>query len=284
LRRHRGANGEEKTSCIHVLYAANSTEENIYGKVHWDQTTGADSNQFYRWDLTAEPELVDGPPQRPLPTEEQVDIASLQEGSAYAGAYEGVELTCDSQRNISNDEGKYAADTAELAETIIRVKGSGGKFRVTPKRRLVLVRVPRGEDWETLFVTRLARPLSFSAPAADPGRLEDARTWGRTAEPGAIYPFPGIPVVDRTLRFKRKAGGVVSRKVRGGEVFVRCGESAQVPGKGADATRLINALKHLHKTGNLVTRLEINEAGHILYRQAGQLLFISALGEGLEFP
>ena len=34
LRRHRGASGEEKTSCIHVLYAADSSEDNIYGKLN----------------------------------------------------------------------------------------------------------------------------------------------------------------------------------------------------------------------------------------------------------
>src|SRR5207253_4921211 len=39
LRRHRGPSGEEKTSCIHVLYATNSSEENIYGKFDWNETT-----------------------------------------------------------------------------------------------------------------------------------------------------------------------------------------------------------------------------------------------------
>src|SRR5262249_7643609 len=38
LRRHRGPDGEEKTSCVHVLYAAGSSEESIYGKVDWDET------------------------------------------------------------------------------------------------------------------------------------------------------------------------------------------------------------------------------------------------------
>ena len=32
LRRHRGPGGEEKTSCIHVLYAADSSEEKIYAQ------------------------------------------------------------------------------------------------------------------------------------------------------------------------------------------------------------------------------------------------------------
>ena len=57
--------------------------------------------------------------------------------------------------------GQYAVDTAEVAEAVLKIKGSGGKFRVTPKRRFVLVRVPSDEEWETLYVTQLAKPLRF---------------------------------------------------------------------------------------------------------------------------
>ena len=72
LRRHRGPSGEEKTSCIHVLYAADSVEENIYSKVDWYEATGVDSNKFYLWDLGTEPRSQDGPPRMPLPTLEQI--------------------------------------------------------------------------------------------------------------------------------------------------------------------------------------------------------------------
>ena len=67
LRRHRGPSGEEKTSCIHVLYAADSSEESIYAKLDWDETTGVDRNKFYLWDLDNEPRSQDGPPRTPLP-------------------------------------------------------------------------------------------------------------------------------------------------------------------------------------------------------------------------
>src|SRR5271157_2698123 len=164
LRRHRGPTGEEKTSCIHVLYAADSSEETIYSKVDWNEITGVDHNRFYRWDLESEPRIQDGPPRTPLPTEMQIDPDSLEPGSRYPGQYEGVELSCDSQRNVSNAEGQYAVSTADLAEAVLKIKGSGGKFRVTPKRRFVLVRVPLDEEWETLYVTKLAEPLRFEIP------------------------------------------------------------------------------------------------------------------------
>jgi superfamily II DNA or RNA helicase len=284
LRRHRGPGGEEKTSCIHVLYAANSAEENIYGKLDWDETTGLDRNKFYLWDLGSEPRIQDGPPRTPLPTEMQIDADSLETGAKYPGRYEGEELSCDSQRNITNVEGQYAVETADLAEAIEKVKGSSGKFRVTPKRNFVLVRVPADEEWETLYVTQLAEPLRFNAPTGKGGSAEDAVNWANGARIGDPYPFAGIPLIDFKLRFKQKSGGVISKKVRGGEVFARRGNNAVDVGKGADADRVVAAVKELQKVGKKINRIEINDARHVLYREGGQLLFICALRESLEFP
>lgn len=284
LRRHRGPNGEEKTSCIHVLYAADSVEENIYTKLDWYEATGVDSNKFYLWDLEMEPERREGPPRTPLPTDEQIASDTLEPGSRYPGQYEGVELTCDSQRNITNADGKYAMDTAEIAEAILKVKGSGGKFRITPKRHYVLVRVPSDEEWETLYVTQVARALRFDVPTRMPSWNEEAVKWGSRARIGDPYPFTGIPVVEDGLRFKQKSGGVISKKVRGGEVFARFGNKAEDPARGAEAERLVAAIKELQKAGKKVNRIAINEPKHVVYREAGQLFFVCALHADLEFP
>jgi hypothetical protein len=109
-------------------------------------------------------------------------------------------------------------------------------------------------------------------------------TWARTAELGSLYPFGSLPIVDDGLRFKQKFGGVISKKVRGGEVFARRGGTAENPRTAADAARLVEAIKTLQKSGNGASRLEINEARHVLHRRTGQLFFICALDEGLEFP
>jgi superfamily II DNA or RNA helicase len=284
LRRHRGPSGEEKTSCIHVLYAANSSEENIYSKVDWYEATGVDSNKFYLWDLETEPESQDRPPRMPLPTEGQIVSDALEAGSIYPGQYEGTELSCDSQRNVINAAGHYALDTSELAEAVLKIKGSAGKFRVTPKRQFVLVRIPSGEEWETLYVTQLTKPLRFDFPELKAVTREEAMKWASGARPGDFYPFAGLPLIDGGLHFKKKLGGVISKKVPGGEVFARIGEKADDAGKGADAGRLLAAINELLKAGKRVGRIEINEALHVLYREGGQLLFIAALQEGLEFP
>ena len=132
-----------------------------------------------------------------------------------------AELSCDSQRNVTNADGQYAVDTADLAEAILKIKGSAGKFRVTPKRHFVLVRIPSDEEWETLYVTQLTKPLRFDVPARKAGSSEEAVKWASGARTGDLYPFSGIPLIDDGLRFKQKSGGVISKRVRGGEVFAR---------------------------------------------------------------
>ena len=165
-----------------------------------------------------------------------------------------MELSCDSQRNISNVDGQYAVETADVAEAILKIKGSGGKFRVTPKRHFVLVRVPSDEEWETLFVTQLAKPLRFDVPTRKTGSSEEAVKWTSTARTGDRYPFAGIPVTEEGLRYKQKSGGVISKQVPGGEVFARSGDKAQEARVGADAVRLVAAIRDLQKVGKKVNQ------------------------------
>jgi superfamily II DNA or RNA helicase len=284
LRRHRGASGEEKTSCIHVLYARESSEEQIYAKVDWDATTGVDRNLYFLWDPEGEPSEQDGPPRSPKPTDDQVDSDSLEPGCVYPGQYEGIELSCDSQNNIRNASDQYAKDTRDLAEAILKIKGSAGKFKVTPRRSYVLVRVPGQDDWETRFVTQLNSPLQFGSDDQSADADADTTTWHESAETGAPYPFSDLPIVENDLRFKRKGGGVISKKVRGGELFARLTNRAEDPVKGADAARVIAAVQDLQNRGKRVSKLEVNEAGHVMFREAGRLFFVCALEKGLEFP
>ena len=284
LRRHLGPDGEEKTSCVHVLYASDSTEERIYGKLDWDEITGVDRNQFYVWDLEHEPQRQDGPPLTPEPTEMQVDAGALERGSRYFGRYEGAEFSCDSQGNITNSTGQYALDSAELANTVLATKRNAGKFCVTPKRRYVLVRVPAGDVWETRYVTKLSKPLRFTAPLSQVRSRDEAVEWGIEATTGGPYPFPNLRISEHGLRFKQKSGGVISKRVPGGEAFARVGDKADDPRKGADAARLLASLKKLHQSGRRVSRIDVNEAGHVTYRESGQPFFVCVVEEGLEFP
>jgi superfamily II DNA or RNA helicase len=285
LRRHRGPGGEEKTSSIHILYAADTADESIYEKLDWDRTTGVERNLYFAWDLATDPVSHEGPPRFALPGETEVDTTALAEGDEYLGRYEGAEYTSDSRGNIADGEGRYATATAELVAAIQRVKGSAGRFRVTPRKQYVLVRVPRGNEWTTLYVTQLREPLRFDTPTApSEGATLDPAGWVQQASPGQPYPFSDVPITTEGLKFKRTRGGVLARKMPGREVYALTSGRASDPAKGADAESLLATVKDLVQKGVPVSQLEVNELRHVLYRQGGQLFFVCALHSGLEFP
>ncbi len=148
----------------------------------------------------------------------------------------------------------------------------------------MLVRVPAGDEWETRFVMRLEEPLRFGA-AADRSKSEiTPADWARDASPGDPYPFVELPIIEDALRFKRKSGGVISKKVRGGEMYARGRERASDKEKGADAEHLVALVQDLHNRGHAINKIEINNVNHAVFREAGKLFFVCALKQGLEFP
>ena len=66
--------------------------------------------------------------------------------------------------------------------------------------------------------------------------------------------------------------------------FARAGARASDPQMGADAERLLGAIKAVQAAGRKIGRFDVNEALHAYYREAGQLYFLCALQKGLEFP
>jgi hypothetical protein len=47
---------------------------------------------------------------------------------------------------------------------------------------------------------------------------------------------------------------------------------------------LINAIRDLQAKGKNISRIEINEKQHVLFREGGKIHFIYGLNKGLEFP
>jgi len=285
LRKHRSASGEEKTSCIHVLYAHDTVDNAIYGKEDWSRFTGIDRNIYYVWTPGEEPVLQDGPPRTPLATELEINPDELQPGCLYRGQYEGVELSCDTRGNIRGLDDRYVLNVGNLAEKVIALKGNAGRFKVTPQRRYVLVCLPQDEEWIFRYVTTLDDPLEFETaePVAeiDLAYLDE---WVANTAPGVPYPFSGNFEKVEDVNFSRKRNGVISKKIPGGEVFARVGGNAHDTAKGDDASKLMDAIRQVMGKGKIISRLEVNEKGHVLFREGGRLLFLYALRQGLEFP
>ncbi len=285
LRKHRRASGEEKTSCIHVLYAHKTVDDAIYGKVSWDTITGIDRNSYYYWNPGSDPVPQEGPPRIPPPKDRSIEPETVSPGCIYQGDYEGDEYTCDMKGNISNISGKYALNPGEIPNLVKQIKGSYGKFKVTSFRKYVLVRLPQGEDWITRYVTTLTESFTFPTAIEQAAvAAEDVEQWINNARPGDRYPFQQIQAVFKDLKFKQTRGGVISKKIFGGEMYARVGSAATDPVMGNDAQRLVECIKNLNREGKAVSKLEMNSFNHVLYRESGMLHFICALQKGLEFP
>jgi hypothetical protein len=203
----------------------------------------------------------------------------------YPGAYEGPELSCDTRGNVRDGQGRFASNPGSLPELVRAVKGSAGRFRITPKNQFVLVRVADIDEWTTRFVARLVEPLRFdTSNSSEPVDGEAIDDWVKTAAAGDQYPFTSVTTTMDGLRFKRKSGGVISKRLPGGEVFARVGERATDVACGEDAVRLIAAVRALQARGEEVSHLEINAQKHVVHRADGRLYFVCALNKGLEFP
>lgn len=285
LRKHRSSSGEEKTSCIHVLYAANTVDDAIYGREDWERFTGVDRNYYYLWPEEQNPIPQEGPPRLPLPDDSTIDLKDLTVGGIYPGQYEGEEFSVDTRGNITDASEQHVVNASPLAPLILKVKGCAGRFRVTPRKRYVLVYLPEGVAWVVKFVAQLEVPFQFELAANSNDVSEEVvQQWLATAHPGDLYPFAGhFEKVDE-FGFSQRRGGLITKKIRGGELYARGAGDAENSVKGDNAQTLLSVLKRMHREGHNLSKLEVNYVGHVLFREKGRLMFLTSIPEGIEFP
>ena len=288
MRVYKSESGKEKTSLIHILYARNTVDEEIYGKYNWEKLTGLKRNLYYYWDVDKEPIEIEGPPKLPPISELDVNESILKPGVEYPGEYEGIDFTCDSSLNIKDMNGNYIAGYSKLAEAIFKIKGSAGRFKITPRKHFVLVQKKIHDDWVVFYVEKLSEiPMArknsknIVSVSVDKAKVGE---WLQTASPGIKYPFQDVPLTQVNWNFSFKRNGVIVKKIKNGEVYARVGDKAQDKNKGYEAEKLIKIIKELKNKGENVTRLELNELNHVLYIKNGEQYFIMALCHGLEFP
>lgn len=293
MRRYRGEKGLVEKA-IHILYIADTKDENTYQKVDWGEATGEQRNQYFVWDLNQTPQKQEGPPRQPKLRDDEIDGAELLPGDIYEGAYEGDEFSCDTRGNITDASGLFAQNAGDLAQQIQAVKGSAGRFRITTRRHYVLIRHRElleedsdsfaddesGEElevepiWVTRFVTQLDEPLHFGATESAQADTESLQKWLSNVQPGDPYPFASIPLEKSNLKFRQTRGGVIEKRLRDKSVWAG----------GEDALAALQAIRKLYGRGARVSELLLNEKGHLLYRENGKLHFICALKEGFVFP
>jgi superfamily II DNA or RNA helicase len=268
LRKYRDRSGEQKSSRVCVLYIRDTVDEAIYGKEDWDRLIGVDRNRYFAWDPPADPIEQLGPPRAAVPSEAEIDLDGLSPGDVYPGRYEGVEFSAGSLGNVTDTTGRVARNPQGVSDLVARLKGQPGRFKVTQRRRAILVLVLDGNDgWRTLYGGTLKEPFQF-------GRFNDriGEVDVSSLAPGDPYAGPIEPAVQ--FRFRQRGGGVIARRVRGGEVFAR----------GRQAEQLISTLREISRTHRPISRILVNELGHALWLEEGAPRFIAALEGQLEFP
>ena len=257
LRRHRGSGGEEKVSRVAVLYMHDTVDEAIYERQDWDKLVGLDRNTYFAWEPPTDPLRLDAPPRAAIPAEADIDTDALEPGDEWPGRYDGEEFSSDALGNVTSPDGRIANNPQDIPERVRDMKGTAGRFKVTPQRSAVLVTV-QGEDrqWTTRFVGHLDEPFDFSAPPKQPRLHLD------TLNPGDRYDGPLEPVTE--LRFRKLRSGVVSRSRRGGEDFA----------SGDLAEKLVAVLRELNSTRSQISKFFVNELGHAFWREKGSAYFI----------
>lgn len=285
LRKHRTSTGEEKTSCIHILYAHNTTDDAIYSKVDWDKITGIDCNNYFLGDPGNAPQPQDGPPKKPLPEDINVDSSKLEHGCVYPGKYDGEEFKYDTNGNISNSSGQFVKNPGSIIEDIQTIRNGSGSFKVTLQCNYVLVLFHDGEKWFTKFVCKLKNQFEYWITDPEESISDgDVNEWIRNAVPGVLCKFQSVPIAFNVKYKTSKGRNIISKKIKGGEVYARTEEKAKDPLMGKDAESLVGIIKKLKKQGVSVSKFEINKMNHVLYRQGGSFYFVYALKKGLEFP
>jgi superfamily II DNA or RNA helicase len=267
LRRHSDEHGEQKSSRICVLYMRDTVDETIYEKEDWGRLIGLDRNRYFRWTPPDEPIEESDPPRAAIPGESHIDFGKLRTGDRYPGRYDGEEFSTDRLGNVLDAESRIASNPQGIPETVFALRGSPGRFKVTPNVRALLVRKPsEAGEWSTLFAGILELPFSFEQLGTD--AAIDPATLGA----GDDYPGPTEPAEE--LRFRQRGGGTIAKRIRGGEAFAR----------GGEAERLVEAIRQVSLGSRPLTKIFVNQRGHVFWREAGRARFVVALNGELEFP
>jgi len=277
LRRNRSEDGTEKQATLAVLYAAETVDELIYSKADWEQFVGADRNEYFVWTSarTTQPLPVEGPPRRPALDETQVDAESLVPGALYPGdSNAGPQYSMDTQGTIRSESGQLVEPHPQLPHILANLRRTGGRFRVTPRRRFVtrLEKVPEG--WQTLFLGTLEVPLKLVE--GDPSHgVENGKL-----SPGDPYPLALVKGKEFSVLQRDKR--LIALKSKGKVQFVVPADKLEDSGKSDALRQIQRTLAAVYKSGHQISRITVTASGDVVYVYENQAYYVGPAPEGAE--
>jgi hypothetical protein len=277
LRRSLSKDGAEKHAALFVLYGAGTVDELIYEKADWEQFVGAERNDYYLWHRVGhtDPEPMHGPPRRPPTAETSVDEKALIPGEPYPGdPDQGEVYSLDTQGTIRDANGNLIKPNEELQEILKQYRRTGGRFRVTPRRRFVTRLEKSREGWRAIYLGKLKEHLEIAAGDKGNGCLAGDYS------PGDVYPLGRVKgkVFSVLQRDKR----LIARKTKGGVQFVVPEEKLTDPQKQAALRQVQQTLTSVYTRGHRISKITVTGEGHVVYVLDNQAFFVGHAPEGSE--
>ena len=283
LRRTFDETQPRKEAEMHILYVTDTVDEAIYGKEDWSDLTGEGANKYWRWpsDPSCSPELQEGPPLRPKPTEEdewdRLGRHAPHGPQPWQGEMPSREYSVDTRGNVRTAAGITIGNPQGVDEMVLSVRGRpGGRFCVTPVYRLVII---RGEGPEAgLFVAgQLTEPFALRA---DGEFLPPDEFDASSLEPGQEYPGPRDKT-NGTFKLRQKRGGIIERPGPDRSTEYALPDDPSRPELAANARGILENWRRVSTSG---LTFHVNSLWHAWYEEAGRAVFLGKADGGFPWP
>ncbi len=284
LRRRFDSATTPKHAEMHIIYVAGTVDEQIYAKEDWVDLTGEGSNHYWRWPSEAgrAKERMPGPPATPRPTEQQewerLGRRAPSTPVEWRGVFSGQEYSVDTLGTVTNISGALIRNPQHVASLVQLVRGRpGGRFRITPAHRLVLV----WGDGPAGAIPYVAGQVSDEFEAEP----RDAPVTVVGIDPSELA--PGTPlhgVLDKkggTFRLRQKRGGVIERRLPSGVTeFARTDDAAPAD-LVENAQRTLDGWRRLFDRG---ISFFVSSDGQAWYVSDSRRHFLAYVPGGFSWP
>jgi superfamily II DNA or RNA helicase len=264
----RGASQNKRARLV-VLFAADTVDEIIYEKADWHAFVGAERNEYYRWKNVGEgqPERQLEPPRAYVPLDSEIDQGLLLPGGKYPGRPEGRMYTVDTTGTVF-DMDKQPIMLSPALEGHLSHFAAGGRFLVTPNKfHLVKFAGEAGP----IYLGQLDRlPLSDTSMVPPPD-FDDLHA-------GDLYPMKLAR--GKTFSVLQRDRRLIALKQRGRVRFVRSPESEPDPMKKSQLEKIQRILSDVYQGGRQISKIFVNQLGHVGYLYQGQAYFVGIAPEG----
>lgn len=251
----RRFDGKVKQADMHIVYVRDSVDELIYAKEDWSDLTGHGANHYLAWALDAsEPVVETDPPRTPKATEEaeweRLGQIAPTRPIVWRGVLPEVDFSVNARGTVTLPDGRKATSDQGVGGLVEALRGTpGGRFKVTPRHRLVVVYQAQAEGPSVPYVVgQLADPFT---PASEGSVDVDVDA----LSPGDPYPGPTDKKCG-TFKLRQKAGGILERTTGPGQRAVAVTEGDDPRARNAAA--ILSAWRSTGLPGGrfVVNRLE----------------------------